>query len=103
MIQVVDKLGLSYRNTEELNKVIAKKLPGRPPFQRQSIELGGEIFEVYFRDIIECIKALFSDPDFAPYMIHAPERHYTDDTCTMRMYHDMNTGEWWWSTQVCRV
>lgn len=64
------------------------------------IELGGEIFDVYLRDIMECVKALYSDPEFSPYLVHAPERHYVDEKCDLRMYHDMHTGEWWWSTQV---
>lgn len=84
----------------ELNKIIEKKLPGRPAFKRMGIELGGEIFDVYFRDILECIKALYGDPEFAPYLVNAPERHYMDKECTLRIYHDIHTGEWWWSTQV---
>jgi hypothetical protein len=45
------------------------------------IELGGEIFDVYFHDVLECVKALYGDPAFAPYLIHAPECHYVDKTC----------------------
>ncbi|KAF8876086.1 hypothetical protein BD779DRAFT_1613361 [Infundibulicybe gibba] len=97
---LVDKLGLSFKNSKELNRIIDKGLPERPAFERHSIEVGGEIFDVYFRDIMACIKGLYSDPDFAPYLIHAPERHYVDESQQMRMYHDMNTGEWWWSTQA---
>ncbi|KAF8810314.1 hypothetical protein BYT27DRAFT_7209578 [Phlegmacium glaucopus] len=96
---VVEKLGLSFRNSVELNKIIDMKLPGRPAFQRHSVEVGGEMFDVYFRDILACVKALYSDPEFAPYLLNAPERHFTDEACGTRMYHDMNTGEWWWSTQ----
>jgi len=39
-------------------------------------------------------------PTFAPYLIRAPEKHYADEECKMRLYHDMHTGDWWWSTQV---
>ncbi|KAF9455627.1 hypothetical protein BDZ94DRAFT_1286081 [Collybia nuda] len=73
---IVETLGLSFKNSVELNKLIDKQLPSR------------EIFDVYFCDIKACIQALYGDPEFTPYLIHAPE-----------MYHDMNTGEWWWSTQ----
>ena len=48
---------------------------------------------------MECVKGLYSDPEFAPYLIHAPEWHYVHEKYEMRMYHDMHTGEWWWSTQ----
>lgn len=62
--------------------------------------MGGEAFDVYFRDIIECIKALFGDPEFAPYLVLRPERHYADENQTTRIFHDMHTGKWWWDTQV---
>ncbi|KAF8952951.1 hypothetical protein BDZ97DRAFT_1992200 [Flammula alnicola] len=96
---VCDALGLSYKNTNELNKVIDKNLPRRPAFKRHEVVVAGEAFELYSRDIIECIKALWSDPEFAPFLVFQPERHYADDDHTIRMYHDMHTGKWWWATQ----
>jgi hypothetical protein len=29
-----------------------------------------------------------------------PERHYIDKEKKIRMYHNMHTGKWWWSTQA---
>ena len=72
--------------------MIDKHLPGRLPFQRKEMLVGDEVCKLYFRDIIQCIHALFGDQDFAPYLIMAPERHYTDDDKEERMYHDMHTG-----------
>lgn len=63
--------------------------------------IGGEAFEMYSRDIIECIQALWANPDFASVLAVEPERHYTDEDRTIRVIHDMQTGKWWWSTQVC--
>lgn len=61
----------------------------------------GESFDVYFRDIIECVKALFVDEAFAPYLKFVPEKHYKDSSeDSEQLYHDMHTGTWWWSTQV---
>ncbi|TFK58772.1 hypothetical protein BDN72DRAFT_727464, partial [Pluteus cervinus] len=97
---VAEALGLSFRSMSELNAIIDKSLPGRPAFKCHKVEMQGELFEVYFRDIMACIKALYSDPVFAPYLINAPERHYADEDHTNRMYHDMHTAEWWWSTQI---
>ncbi|KAF7303411.1 hypothetical protein MIND_00569600 [Mycena indigotica] len=77
---VREALGLSYGSMNELNKIIDKKLPGRPKFKRAKIIVQGESFDLYFRDIIEC-------------------RHYADEDQTIRLYHDMHTGRWWWSTQ----
>ncbi|TEB31128.1 hypothetical protein FA13DRAFT_1791834 [Coprinellus micaceus] len=97
---VVAKLGLSFKNSVELNKIIDTRIPqGRPVFQKSSFELEGEIFEIYHRDIGACIRSLFSDPEFAPYLKYAPEQHYTDESCSVRLYHDIHTGEWWSSTQ----
>lgn len=46
------------------------------------------------------VSAHFADKAFAPYLLFAPERHYTDETRQNRLYHDMYTGKWWWTTQV---
>jgi hypothetical protein len=102
MIQVCDKLGLSYKNSRELNKIIDMKIPARrPSFQRKEILVAGEAFDVYFRDIIECAKALYGDPEFVQYLVFVPERHYSDEDQTQRLFHDLHTGKWWWHTQVC--
>ncbi|KAI0764439.1 hypothetical protein BC629DRAFT_1583834 [Irpex lacteus] len=93
-------LELSYKDSRELNRIIDDQLPAsRPRFQRAEIELSGEKFDVYYRDVIACIRALFSEKAFAPYLLFAPERHYTDETQQNRLYHDMHTGKWWWTTQ----
>ncbi|KAG2365216.1 hypothetical protein BDR07DRAFT_1470512 [Suillus spraguei] len=94
-----EKLGLSFKNTRELNKIIDNELPGRPKFKRKQIVVANEAFDVYFRDIIECIKALFSDPNFADFLVFAPERHYADKDKTIHLYHEMHTGKWWWNSQ----
>lgn len=97
-----ERLGLSYSNSNELNQIIDEHLPGRPRFQRKEVvvEAAGEAFELYYRDIIQCIRSLFGDPEFAPVLVFAPERHYTDDDEVNREYSEMHTGTWWWSTQV---
>ena len=84
----------------ELNKLIDEHIPGRPRFQRREVMVAGEAFEVYFRDVIECIRALYGDAEFARYIVLVPEQHYADDQLTIRLYHDMHTGTWWWDTQV---
>ncbi|KDQ20398.1 hypothetical protein BOTBODRAFT_100224 [Botryobasidium botryosum FD-172 SS1] len=91
-------LGLSYKNVAELNTLI-DQLPGRPTFQHEEIEVAGEVFDIYFRDVLECIRALYSNHEFAHILVFIPERHYADKDMTMRLYHDMHTGRWWWQTQ----
>ncbi|KAG2344878.1 hypothetical protein BDR05DRAFT_1016338 [Suillus weaverae] len=85
--EVHEKLGLSYKNSKELNKIIDKQLPGRPKFRREQIVVAGEAFNVFYRDIIECVKALYGDLDFANFLVFTPERHYADKEQT------------WWDTQ----
>ncbi|KAG1879977.1 hypothetical protein F4604DRAFT_1879899 [Suillus subluteus] len=87
-----DALGLSYQNTRELNQIIDRHLPcRRPRFKHEEIIVADEAFD--------CIKALYSDPEFLQHLNYAPERHYVDADKTIRMYHDIHTGKWWSSTQ----
>ncbi|THH17292.1 hypothetical protein EW146_g3488 [Bondarzewia mesenterica] len=90
---VVDQLGLSYKNSHELNAKI-DTLSGRPQFQWKEIIIGGTAFDVYFRDIMDCICALWQNPEFAPHLTFTPVRHYTDEMKTMQIYSNMNTGQW---------
>ncbi|KAG2109509.1 hypothetical protein DEU56DRAFT_874502 [Suillus clintonianus] len=99
LFQVSERLDLSYRNSRELNNIIDKQLPGHPKFHHEQIIVAGESFDIHYRDIMECIKELYGDPDFADYLVFAPERHYTNDDETVRLYGDMHTGTWWWNTQ----
>ena len=104
LLQFQKALGLSYKDSQQLDSIIDTKLLGkRPSFNHAEVELDGEIFNVYFCDILACIRALFGDKSFAPYLLFAPERHYTDMSRKCQLYHDMHTGKWWWDTQVCII
>ena len=59
--------------------------------------------DLYYRPIMECIEALLGNVDFAKDLIFGPERHYSDEDCTIRLYHDLHTGKWWWDTQVYSI
>ena len=50
---------------------------------------------------MECIKALYSNAEFARHMVFRPERHYTGQDKSQRVYHELHTGDWWWEVQVC--
>ncbi|KAI0069569.1 hypothetical protein K474DRAFT_1610261, partial [Panus rudis PR-1116 ss-1] len=98
--ELCDRLELSYKNSRELNQLIDTEIPNlRPQFKLKEIEMAGEMYEVYFRDALECVQALFAEPEFARHIITRPERYYTDEDKTMRAYWDMHTGRWWWATQ----
>ncbi|TFK53168.1 hypothetical protein OE88DRAFT_1626862 [Heliocybe sulcata] len=95
---VHELLNLSFKDADTLNKVI-DALPGRPKFKREELVVAGEVFDLHYRDVIECIHALYGDPEFAVDLVFAPERHYADEDRTIRVYSNMYTGKWWWATQ----
>lgn len=83
----------------------------RPQFCCKEVVIAGESFEFFSRDIIQCITALYGDPEFARHLAFAPEKHYVnndadpshndgDGNDRERMYYDMHTGKWWWDKQV---
>ena len=97
---MVDSLGLSYRNTRELNRIIDEEMPGRPRFKCEEVSIGGESFDFYFREVIPSLRALFGDPRFSKHLAFAPEHHYQDASHTTQVFSEMYTGKWWWSVQV---
>jgi hypothetical protein len=101
-LQLSETLGLSYKNTRELNEVIDTQLPGCPSFRHQDIEIAGETVSMYSRNVVDCIKELYGNAKFAEHLVFKPERHYETRNVHQRHYHDMHTGEWWWQTQVCQ-
>ncbi|KAH9025638.1 hypothetical protein EDB85DRAFT_2177928 [Lactarius pseudohatsudake] len=98
--EVVDKLDLSYRTPNELNKIIDTELPGRPRFKCEDMTIAGNTLQFYFRDVLQCIRTIYGDPEFARDLVFAPERHYTDHERTCRVYSEMHTGDWWWAVQT---
>jgi len=92
---------LSFSSAEELNKIIDKKLPnGLPQFVREEFDLLGHRYEFYHRDILECVRALYGDPELAECLVYAPEKHYTSSDKKSRIFSEMNSGRWWWTRQV---
>ena len=99
VFQVHESLGLSFKTSKELNTIV-DKLPGRPKFKKSEVTVAGEVFDVWHRDILECIQTLIGDPEFAGQLKLVPERHYTDKDHLNRVYSDVHTGKWWWKIQV---
>ncbi|KAF8261591.1 hypothetical protein EI94DRAFT_1605749 [Lactarius quietus] len=97
---VVDKLRLSFGSTKELNDIIDKALPGRPPFEARELVIGGETLELHVRNILACIHSIYGDPEFAQDLLVAPEHHFADQEWPIRIYGEMHTGDWWWAVQT---
>ncbi|GJE84945.1 Plavaka transposase-domain containing protein [Phanerochaete sordida] len=96
---IQQKLGLTFQNTREVNALVDTLPSTRPRFVRDEIVVDQQAFDVYFRDVIACIRSLYGEPDFAQHLVFLPERHYSDPDHTKRLYHDMHTGKWWWAAQ----
>ena len=95
-----ESLGLSFHTVKQLNNFIDNKLPGRPSFQCQEMVIGQERLDFYYRDVLECIRSLFGDPQYVQDLIFAPAQHYTTHERKSRLYHEMYTCDWWWTIQV---
>ncbi|GLB44066.1 putative zn-finger domain-containing protein [Lyophyllum shimeji] len=62
--------------------------------------LAPEKLELWCRNPVDCIKELLSNPALVDDLSYAPERVYADKEGKIRIYDEMNTGDWWWETQA---
>lgn len=100
LVQVYEHLGLSYHSLQQLNNIIESSLPEIPKFQQEPVVMGGKVFEMYSRNIINCIKYLFGDPEFVLHLLLTPKHHFADTAKINKAVHEMNSCCWWWNTQV---
>ncbi|KAJ3557683.1 hypothetical protein NP233_g11677 [Leucocoprinus birnbaumii] len=94
-----DALGLSYKNTRELNNIV-DNLPTIPKFQERKVVINGKTIIFHSQDIIACLEDLWRDPELMDDLILEPEQQWADKERTSQLYHEMNTGDWWWTTQA---
>jgi len=59
-----------------------------------------EELELWFRDPVECVRELLSNPAFVDYTSFAPEHVYSDSEGKERIFDEMWTADWWWEMQV---
>ena len=52
----------------------------------------------YYRDPIELVEYILSQPAYRDHLIYAPVKEYQDGC---RIYSELHTANWWWETQVC--
>ncbi|KAG9085148.1 hypothetical protein FRC07_013443, partial [Ceratobasidium sp. 392] len=93
--------GVWKNNDELLNDI--DKLPQGPKWRTVEVSAGeGEYkrtYTVYLRDILEVICQLIGARRFKRWMKYAPERHWTLQDQTHRVYDEMWSGDWWWRMQ----
>ncbi|KAG8946041.1 hypothetical protein FRC03_001582, partial [Tulasnella sp. 419] len=99
---VVEALGLSFKNARQLNQIIDYELPKVPSWRILNLKMNDrdKEYEIYYRDPLECIEALYSNPAFADQLVFAPEKQWADEEQKSRLYNEMNTGKWWWEKQA---
>ena len=56
--------------------------------------------QIYYRNPVDVIKALWSNPIYTDEMVFAPQKILTSSEKTSRVYNQMWTGDWWWKIQV---
>ncbi|KAI0038979.1 hypothetical protein FA95DRAFT_1502450 [Auriscalpium vulgare] len=98
--EVRERLDLSFKTTSDINKIVDTQLPPCAEFTCDEITVDGESYELYSRDIMQCIRELYGNPEFLSTMKFAPEEHYADDEHEVPIYSEMNTGRWWHSMQT---
>ena len=52
----------------------------------------------FYRDIVQCVEYLLSQPAYREDIVYAPVREH--DETGERLYSEMHTADWWWETQV---
>ncbi|KAI0056853.1 hypothetical protein BV25DRAFT_1872634 [Artomyces pyxidatus] len=96
---VIEKLGLSYKDSRSLNQTI-DSLPDCAHWQSSTFSIKDEAgvateHVLHFRDPLESIKMLYSNPAFLEHMSYAPEEHFSDESMQHRIFSEMHTGNWW--------
>ncbi|KAF8870084.1 hypothetical protein BD779DRAFT_1456037 [Infundibulicybe gibba] len=105
-----DRMNLSFHNNRSFLKRV-DALPTGPNWECEIVtapgdqcgedgEIVGEDMELWYRDPVECIKELLSNPAFKDSISYVPERVYTSSDGDDRIYDEMWTGDWWWDTQT---
>lgn len=102
---MVEKLGLNFSDAHALNQIIEHKIPMGPEWNHTTVNLTDQStsHNLYFCNVEDCIRDLYVNPTFADTMKYAPERHYSDDDKTSRIFHGMYTGDWMWKRRYVAV
>ena len=62
---------------QELNLLINHNIHGHcPSFKMHDIIVGNDVITLHARDILDCVKALYGDPEFAAWQIGGGKFRY---------------------------
>ena len=102
LIQVAEKLELSYHNIRGLHKKV-DSVPARAKWKTRELWYKSDPEDkhiIHYRDPKELISALLGNPAHAKDIVYRPKKVFTDSMKTTRIYNEMWTGEWWNTVQV---
>lgn len=98
----IKTLSLSFRSAKQL-RGLAEMLPAGPQWKRQRMNTThptkSKVY-LYYRDPVECLEALFSNPLFQGKMDFIPRRVWTTSARLVRRYSEWMTGDAAWEYQV---
>ena len=104
--QVKEKLGLSYDNIRSLHQIIDNSIPSRATWKHKYFSFEDSPEEkhlVQFRDPLQAIQSLLSNPAHAKSMVFSPTKVYTSKKKESRIYNEMWTGRWWSAVQASEM
>ena len=101
---------MSFHNSYSYLKKV-DQLPTGPEWHCEIVTVEGDMvdengacmvedLELWFRDPVDCVRELLSNPAFIDYISFAPECVFSDSEGTERILDEMWTADWWWKTQV---
>ena len=96
-------LGLSFRNAKRL-RGLAEMLPKGPEWQCKPCNSPyptKKKVDLFYRDPLECIKSILSNPLVNDHIKFTPFRIYESAVNAMRIYTEWLSGDVAWSMQVC--
>ena len=101
--QVVESLGLSYHNTCKLHQVI-DGIISWVEWKTQSLWFKTDPqakHYIHYRNPLDAIQSLLENPAHANHIIYKPKKIFVNAKKEKRIYHEMWTGRWWNTVQVC--
>ncbi|KAH7097851.1 hypothetical protein BKA62DRAFT_674734 [Auriculariales sp. MPI-PUGE-AT-0066] len=78
------------------------KLPNAAEFEHKEILIEGQTipFDCFYRNALDLVRDLISDPTFDGQLLFRPTHRYTSSAKRSRKYSEWNTGDWAWEVQA---
>lgn len=105
-------MNLSFHNKRAFfQKVDSLPTFNAPEFKCETIEITGDKVdeagkpetipaELWMRNPVEVIHQIIGNPALKNDLAYAPVQIFTDESQREQVFNEMNTGHWWWRTQV---